>query len=445
MTKPAGVSLYCSLPSGGRPRIPLLRESQPPEPSISGEILTLKDTENIFALVYSSDAPGRPPPPRSLRHSLMSELALVAAGLASRTTSREDIMVGEDGPITNKVSLAEAMVMAGFLSVSLWNTLQTTIFIFQFFKRFSGLYFWSISAANFGIPLRQVTALLRFFGLAPNLAMLPISSVGFWMMVTGQSVVLYSRLSLIVGAPETIRWVALVVAATFLLVEVPTSAVLLASNMPHGAALVPVFTAMENVQTGLLTLQETTISALYVVAARRALRPMEAIKGRRVRSTLRQLAGLFALTVVLDLSLMGLQYSGRQFAVMTTYKGVVYSIKLQVEAVVLNNLTCLVRQRPCTCHSTPADNFSSSLRGTTAAQDGIIWSGAQPLPAPSFLRRPSMAAAGSRTPRSSRSGRLASHDTQGESSAAAELREIFKAESTSTYSRKDPSPALTPV
>ncbi|EJT73769.1 hypothetical protein GGTG_07625 [Gaeumannomyces tritici R3-111a-1] len=112
----------------------------------------------------------------------MGEPAPVAAGLASHTTHPRfaaDTMVGEDGPIANKVSLAEAMVMAGFLSVPLWNTLQTAIFIFQFFKRFPGLYFWSISAANFGIPLRQVTALLRFLGLAPK-AMLPLSSVGFW-------------------------------------------------------------------------------------------------------------------------------------------------------------------------------------------------------------------------------------------------------------------------
>lgn len=267
---------------------------------------------------------------------------------------------GETGPIDNDVSLPEAMVMAGFFAVSIWNCIQTFIFIFVTFKSYSGLYFWSMTVANAAIPFRQIFALIRLYGLAPTLAITPLVSFGFWVMVTGQSMVLYSRLCLVVGEPVKLRWVLGLITFTFLFVEVPVSSLLIASNVPGQEHLARAFTVFENCQTGLISAQEALISWIYVREARRAFKPIQVIKGERVKKTLKGLVWLFVLTAFLDLSLMGLAYSGQQFAIMTSYKGVVYSIKLQVEGVVLNSLTKLMRRRSCTCGSTAAENFTSS-------------------------------------------------------------------------------------
>ncbi|KAI6360881.1 hypothetical protein MCOR25_006616 [Pyricularia grisea] len=267
---------------------------------------------------------------------------------------------GETGPIENGLSLAEAMVIAGFFAVSIWNCVQTFVFIFVTFKIYSGLYFWSMTISNTAIVFRQTFALVRFFGLAPTLAVTPLVSVGFWVMVTGQSVVLYSRLCLVVGEPIKLRWVLGLITFTFLFVEVPVSSLLIASNVPGQEHLVRAFNVFENCQTGLISAQEALISWLYVREAKRAFKPIQVIKGQRVKKTMKGLVWLFVLTALLDLSLMGLAYSGQQFAIMTSYKGVVYSIKLQVEGIVLNSLTKLMRRRSCTCGSTAAENYTSS-------------------------------------------------------------------------------------
>ncbi|TLS29516.1 hypothetical protein PpBr36_00646 [Pyricularia pennisetigena] len=267
---------------------------------------------------------------------------------------------GETGPIDNVVTLPEAMVMAGFFAVSIWNCVQTFIFIFVTFRNYSGLYFWSMTVANAAIPFRQIFALVRLFGMAPTLAITPLVSIGFWAMVTGQSMVLYSRLCLVVGEPVKLRWVLGLITFTFLFLEVPVSSLLIASNVPGQEHLAKTFTIFENCQTGLISAQEALISWIYVREARRAFKPIQVIKGDRVKKTLKGLVWLFVLTALLDLSLMGLAYSGRQFAIMTSYKGVVYSVKLQVEGVVLNSLTKLMRRRSCTCGSTAAENYTSS-------------------------------------------------------------------------------------
>src|ERR1700737_3865512 len=114
-------------------------------------------------------------------------------------------MAGETGPIS--VSLSVALIIAGFFAISCYNVIEIIIFIFNTFKRRNGLYFWSMLVASLGIPIHAVAVLLRFFGLAPDFFMCVVTVVGWYAMVTGQAVVLYSRLHLVVRDDKKIRWV----------------------------------------------------------------------------------------------------------------------------------------------------------------------------------------------------------------------------------------------
>ncbi|KXJ85419.1 hypothetical protein Micbo1qcDRAFT_190965 [Microdochium bolleyi] len=244
-------------------------------------------------------------------------------------------MPGETGSID--VSLPIAMLIAGFFAVAIFNTVEITLNIFSVFRRKQGLYFWSLLVATFGIFIHTIAVFLRFFALAPNLPMCVVTVVGWWAMVTGQSVVLYSRLGLIVADRWKTRLVAVMIVFNFVVLHIPVSILFLASNSGNPDPFVNSFIVYEKIQLAGFFLQESIISGLYVWEAATGLKPILAVKATMGRRVLRHLRILFVLTVLLDASLLATEYSGN-FQIQTTYKPVVYSIKLKIEFVILNEL-----------------------------------------------------------------------------------------------------------
>ncbi|KAM0819998.1 hypothetical protein AB5N19_05816 [Seiridium cardinale] len=277
-------------------------------------------------------------------------------------------MTGEMGPILDVVSLPVAMVIGGFFALACYNSIEVYVFIGHTFKRKTGLYFWSMLAANSGIPIHATGVLLRFFSLAPNLPMCVVISIGWILMVSGQAMVLYSRLHLIVGDPRKIRWVLIMIITLFLVVQIPTSLLFITANadIPTQPLSGTIFNVYEKVQITMFTLQEAIISGLYVYEASSGLKMMDVIKGPRVRALNRELVAVFILVVTLDITLMITEYTDN-FQIQTTYKPVVYSIKLKVEALVLNNLLSLVQSGTCSCWHSAEQQYSLSERKLTAA------------------------------------------------------------------------------
>lgn len=144
---------------------------------------------------------------------------------------------GETGPILDTVSFPILMTMSGFIAVACYNSIEQFFLIFRTFRRRSGLYFWSMIAVSFGIPFHVLPNIFRFFGTVPNgnLAMSALLSVGWWLMVTGQSVVLYSRLNLVVASHRKLQFVLGMIVVVFLFVQLPTTAFFLACNWPDEA------------------------------------------------------------------------------------------------------------------------------------------------------------------------------------------------------------------
>lgn len=271
------------------------------------------------------------------------------------------MMTGETGPILDYVSLPVAMVIGGFFALGCYNSIEILIFIISTFKRKRGLYYWSMLVADLGIPIHATAVLLRFFSLAPNLPMCVIIDLGWFMMVTGQAVVLYARLHLVVGDPRKIRWVLVMIITMFLVVQIPTAVLFVTANSgsPGRDLAERIFSVYEKVQITAFTLQEAIISGLYVYEASEGLKLMDVIKGPRVRAVNRELMALFVLVVTLDVTLMITEYTNN-FQIQTTYKPVVYSIKLKVEALVLNNLLSLVQSGTCSCWTSVERQYSMS-------------------------------------------------------------------------------------
>ncbi|KAK7177653.1 integral membrane protein [Paraphaeosphaeria sporulosa] len=254
-------------------------------------------------------------------------------------------MAGESGPVL--LSLPKAMTIAALFGISVFNSIEILFSIFHQFKHRKGLYFWSMLIACIGIPVHATAVLLRMFGLAPNAAMSFIVVLGWWAMVTGQAIVLYSRLHL-VSDRKKIRWVLIMIITNFVVLHLPVSALYLAINIRTFDSVTRVFSTYEKIQLTGFSIQESIISGIYIWEASRTLNPILEFRGPRERKITRHLILVNVLVVAMDASLLVTEFTNN-FEIQTTYKTVVYSIKLKLEFYVLNQLLFIIRYPNCTC------------------------------------------------------------------------------------------------
>ncbi|KAH7138757.1 hypothetical protein B0J11DRAFT_422161 [Dendryphion nanum] len=254
-------------------------------------------------------------------------------------------MAGESGPVP--ISLPKAMTIAAFFGMSIHNSVEILFSIFHEFRTHKGLYFWSMLVACIGIPVHATAVLLRMFGMAPNATMCFVIVLGWWAMVTGQAVVLYSRLHL-VSDRKKIHFVLIMIITNFIILHLPVSALYLAINIRASQSLTKVFSIYEKIQLTGFSVQESIISGIYIWEASRTLNPILKFKGPRERKVIRNLIIVNALVVAMDASLLVTEFTNN-FEIQTTYKTVVYSIKLKLEFYVLNQLLIIVQSPACTC------------------------------------------------------------------------------------------------
>ncbi|KAI0453144.1 hypothetical protein F5B21DRAFT_304233 [Xylaria acuta] len=271
-------------------------------------------------------------------------------------------MAGETGSILKELTPPIASVIGGLFAIAMYNSFEIYISIFRTFRRRQGLYFWSAICANTGIPLNSLFVLLRHFSVVPAGPVAIIMGISWWLMVDGQSLMLYSRLHLVIGDPKQLRWLLSMIVGSFVLIQIPTTALFAFISFRYHPTnrTVSAFGAIEIAQLVTLSLQECILSGYYVHTSRKTLKPMEIIKGTRVRKVLRELIGLFVLVVALDISLIIVQFAN-YFYIQAIYKPVVYSIKLKVETFVLNNLVVLIIHPNCTCQQTGLQSYSQAL------------------------------------------------------------------------------------
>lgn len=254
-------------------------------------------------------------------------------------------MAGETGPIT--VSRTIAMVMAALFALSCYIVVEIIISTLTTFRRRRGLYFWSMLIATLGILLHTITGFLRYFSLAPNLPMCVLICIGWYAMVTGQSVVLYSRLHLVTGGHSKYpRLVLYMIIFNAFALHIPTTVLFLGSNDGVESFVAP-FNIYERIQLTGFSVQETIISGLYIWETLTGLRPLLMLKGPRGQRVILNVIIVNAITILLDAALLATEYTNH-FDIQTTFKPLVYSIKLKMEFTVLNSLVAVINTCPTT-------------------------------------------------------------------------------------------------
>jgi hypothetical protein len=123
------------------------------------------------------------------------------ADLASTDSASAPIAApGVTGSYTgSSFTLKAAVIFCAGLTI--YNAIELLILIFSTFSRYATVYFWSLFASSLSLIPYSLGYAFKFFGtLTGNAkwASLSLLTVGWYVMVTGQAVVLWSRLHLVV-------------------------------------------------------------------------------------------------------------------------------------------------------------------------------------------------------------------------------------------------------
>ena len=257
-----------------------------------------------------------------------------------------------DTVITNLPPKVGAILMENFsiiqivamFSIGAYNALETAIVAFDTFKHYRSLYFWSIQVASWGILVHALPAMARFVSQASNLATSIPFMIGWYGMVTGQAVVLYSRLHLLVSDMRNMRWVLWMVVINACLLHIPMTVLFfgLSNGDSRFARPAAIF---DRIQLTGFCIQDFLICGIYIYEAVGAFKLIGTISGRNSRSAIIHLFWINILVVFLNILLLLAEY--KLHYIQVSLKTVVYSIKLKLEFSVLNRLSLAVR--PCTC------------------------------------------------------------------------------------------------
>ncbi|KAL4865380.1 hypothetical protein BDV12DRAFT_150515 [Aspergillus spectabilis] len=247
---------------------------------------------------------------------------------------------GISGELTSDNSDGLKATLVIFIALSGYNVLELVILVLSTFRRWKGLYFWSLMISGvLGVVPYSIGFLLKFFSHADSTLSVTILTVGWWTMVTGQAIVLYSRLHLVLRDERILHRVLCMIIANVFLLHVPTTVLTYGSNVAgRDSVFATGYNIMEKIQMTGFTIQEVIISALYVWETTKLLQLGSSRENRKI---MHQLVGINVAIVVMDLILLGLEYAS-EYAVQITLKGVIYSVKLKLEFAVLGKLVDVV-------------------------------------------------------------------------------------------------------
>ncbi|KAJ9653930.1 hypothetical protein H2201_009073 [Coniosporium apollinis] len=161
-------------------------------------------------------------------------------------------------------------------------------------------------------------------------------------MITGQSLILWSRLHLIVSGEKGrkillyTKWMIIIDA---IILHIPTTVVTYGSNGDiNTATFVEVYNIVEKIQMTGFFLQEVILSSIYIIETVRILRTSFQPNTRRL---MHQLVCINVIIIIMDTGLLSMEYASL-YLLETVTKGVCYSIKIKLEFAILSRLVKFV-------------------------------------------------------------------------------------------------------
>lgn len=231
-------------------------------------------------------------------------------------------------------------IFATFAAIAWYNAIELIILCFVSFKRRRGCYFWSLLVASSCIIPHCLGLVLLFFptGVSPYICVTLIL-FSWYGMVTGQSLVLWSRLHLVLQNTKILWGVLWMIMVDAVLLHIPATVTLYGTVAAPFSPWSRGYSTMEHIQLLGFCIQELIISGLYV---------WETVKLLRLRpqgrpsGILHQLLTINIIILLLDIAVVVIEYVG-YFAVQGMFKPVAYSIKLKLEYAILGKLVAIAQ------------------------------------------------------------------------------------------------------
>jgi len=248
--------------------------------------------------------------------------------------------------------------MTAFTAIAWYNALELFFLLFLIFKKYSGLYFWSLLVTTISVVpyatgelalhyllhqfLPVLGAWVKLNNVSHHTRLNEAILLSSWIiMVPGQSLVMYSRLHLISQNKIVLGFVLWMIIINAVLLCVPTAVLDIGQYTSHPEVYTRGYMIMERIQMTMFAAQEIVISLIYLCEVYKILK--FALDGN-TRRAMWQLAAMNLLHLVLDLTLLAVEFLGMHM-IEATLKGLIYSVKLKIEFAVLNQLVRVMRDR----------------------------------------------------------------------------------------------------
>ena len=266
--------------------------------------------------------------------------------MSNSTASGKDQGLTE-GIYTSSACLDSALVSV-FITIAFYNTIELLILCFTRFKK-RDVYFWTLLVATLGIIPYNLGFIFKLFNVVHNnYISLTFTSIGWYCMVTGQSMVLWSRLHLLVQSRKLLRGILYMIIIDALVLHIPTTVLAFGTNAPsHPKEFVRGYAIMERIQLIGFCIQEMLLSALYIWET---VKFLKVHVRNRYWGILHQLLVINVLIILMDASFVAVQYAGF-YAIQVTFKALVYSVKLKLEYAILGKLVKAVDAKRKTTES----------------------------------------------------------------------------------------------
>jgi hypothetical protein len=238
--------------------------------------------------------------------------------------------------------------------------IELTVWVLSVFRRYSGLYFWSVLVANWSIGLHAIGYVLKeCVPDCPWVLSTLIAEIGWVGMVTGFAIVLHSRLHLvtfIIQNPKVLRLTLAMIITDAFLFHVPTAVFQFGLSDPQThTRYLTYLRPMERVQILGFSLQEIIITTIYIygttMMVQQSFNP-------KIRTTMRILVLIQVLVMLLDITVIVLDYCN-YYTLKAILQSFFYAVKLRLEFVILNQFRDVIAKSvPTDLGTVPYDDMT---------------------------------------------------------------------------------------
>ncbi|PLN79641.1 hypothetical protein BDW42DRAFT_201583 [Aspergillus taichungensis] len=237
------------------------------------------------------------------------------------------------------------LVITALLAIAMYNCLVLYFWIFTFYKRFRGKYFWTMMCATTGVLWYSIFATLIGFQVGSAKANVVMQAFGYVFMTTGVALILYSRLDLVTRG-KIVLFVLWMIIITTCCINIPLAALFAAAFWTKKVATV----ALVFEKMGILfsCIRELIITAIFMWEAKRNLKSLLDAKGEEGKRMFYSLMVVLGIVIFLDASILVCNFANYK-PIKLAYGGITNSVKVMMEFAILNRLINLIQSPTTIC------------------------------------------------------------------------------------------------